>query len=214
MKKLIAILTIAIVLVGAVFAADLGQADIVVTTTIAPAVPNFKLVSGSAEDTLGDNTTVATTKVELATDLTADNATAETVTFTIKQVGRARTTKAFTFTATATDLLLVKYTNAAGNEVANSGNTASTADAADQKFEVNGGNNGTWSVNTFANSTVLTSSQATMAGASTTSYSVTYKGRPVADDTAVGSFTVTWNPNANAVEGTYEATVTLTCTST
>ena len=83
----------------------------------------------------------------------------------------------------------------------------------EKKFLIAGGNNGVWNVNTFAVG-ALTSSQGTMSGAGSASYIVTYKGRPVATDTQVGSFTVTWNPNANAVEGTYEATVTLLCTST
>ena len=206
MKKVIAILTIAIVLVGAVFAAtSTGNAVLKVQTTIEPVEPTFKLATDQVEDELGGDDG-ATAHVITTNDLlTAE----QTVTFDVIQLIASKTVKMYTLTATATDLVLYQYQlpNGTWQNVSGEGGVAHPATDAEKKFTVNA-----TTVNTFANG-VLTTAQATYGG-SASSKTITYKGTDVAADTKVAYFTCTWDDNATAVPGRYEATITLTIAST
>ena len=211
MKKLIAILMVLAIVAGFAFADDAstGNAQLTVITTINPPEPTFKLSTTQVEDGLGGN--AGATKHVITADalLTAP----QEVTFTITQTKLSKSVKAYTFTATATDLLLVRYKDPNGNTVNNVSPTEHPAAADAKKFPINGGNAGVATVETFATAD-LTVDQATVTGADSASYVITYTGVTVDEDTNVGTFTCQWAANADAVPGEYEATVILTVSST
>ena len=221
MKKLITILTIMIVLVGAVFAAS-TDSSLIVTTKINSLEPTFKL--STAE------TGTATSEVALGTAGTLSNAYAittdyllandATVTFYVRQISMSRSVKTYTLTATATDLVLYQYPNQAGNGNILVSTTAHPADPEYKRFEVTGRDTSTGIavVKTFADG-ALETAKATYGGAADgSSKTITYKGNAVGSasstDIVVASFTCTWNDNINAVSGDYQATVTLTVEAT
>ena len=218
MKKLIAILTIAIVLVGAVFAdaTSTGASSLRITTTISPVEPTFKLATTQVHSDLAAAADASAVNAITAAALAGESSHVITtdallddeveVTFSVVQLTASKSVKTYTLTATATDLVLYKYQNAAGAWVLVS-TTAHPATDAEKTFEVDA-----TTVNTFANGD-LTSAQATYAG-TTSSKTITYKGTDVEADTEVATFTCTWGQNENAVPGQYQGTVTLTITST
>ena len=199
MKKLIAILTIAIVLVGAVFATD--NAALKLTVTVEEHVPTFALAIAAAETKFNPaNDPVAANGANSKTAVTANGTTAGEllangqalqVTFGILQnfVNYIKTQHGYTFTAEATNLVLLD----------NGSPKASPEDnekfVAGEPTAVTGNNyiaaaHGSWSDNT-----------------------VTYTGAkyvPAANGAEIATFSVTWGANADAVVGTYEATITLT----
>ena len=217
MKKLIAILTIAIVLVGAVFATS-SNSSITVTTHIGNIEPSFKLSTTQVSTALGSNAAGAHEITEDA--LLASN---QTVEFIITQINRSKSVKTYTLTATAEDLVLYKYKNAAGSDVLVS-TTAHPATDAEKKFSIVGGTSGTWTVDTFTSTTAgenptpfIPTSKVTYGGSSS-GLTVTYKGNAlVASEEApvtVAKFTCEWAANNDAVTGDYQATVTLTISTT
>lgn len=209
MKKFfIAILMMAVVLTGIFAATSTGDASLIITTHINAIEPTFRLATDQVYDDLGgDAGTLANAHV-ITTDalLTAD----QTVTFLVNQISRSKSVKTYTLSATATDLVLYKYKNAAGADVLVS-DTAHPATDAEKKFEVDA-----TTVNTFANGD-LASAKATYGGSSS-ALTITYKGnaQPATEaaPVTVASFTCTWGDNEDAVTGDYQATVTLTIAST
>ena len=221
MKKLITILTIMIVLVGAVFAdpaaTSTGNTSILVTTSISAVEPTFKLYSGAIESLLADQTVDEAKAAAVAAnhpvviDTNSLLTEAQTVTFKVSQITNSRSIKAYTLAAEATDLVLYKYKNAQNQDVLEE-TTAHPAAAGKKKFEVQA-----TTVNTFANGS-LSTDDATYGGDGSAK-TITYKGTSI-DVTGQGkapidvaTFTCTWNPNDQAVTGDYRATVTLKITS-
>ena len=215
MKKLIAILTIAIVLVGAVFAdgpAANDSAQLVVNAEIKVQYPAYSVAATSfgtygqgTNGSLGSAAAVATTAgtstVKIGDDVLLDHDA--TVTFTISQTTLSRIRGTYTLGVSATDLILTHTRNSSGQAV-----EATTAEANANHFAVSaaptiakGGANGADPTNTTEN--VGTAGQ----------IAITYNGKKVAASTTIGTFSYTWTHNENNAAGDYQATVTLTITS-
>ena len=217
MKKIIAIMMIAVFAIGMVFAAtSTGAASLRITTTISPVEPTFKLATTQIYSDLAtaadDSAVAAITAAALAGEsshvITTDDLLADDVevTFSVVQITASKSVKTYTLSAAATDLVLYKYQNPAGEWILTS-TTAHPATDAEKKFVVDA-----TTVATIANGE-LTSAQATYDG-SASAKTITYKGTDVAADTEVATFTCTWGQNENAVPGQYQGTVTLTISST
>ena len=213
MKKLIAILTIAIVLVGAVFAANSpdaktanGSTEIVVTAKIKEDIPQFQLAikSGNIETpkaaaiaagTVGDDGTTVTaanmtsTKAALTDDAITALGTANgsvTIGFAINQIAPANLKASYTITVTATDLLLKKHSD---------GTVISSGQTSTQKFLVDNTENTTTGATpaVTANSTAVSGLKKT-AGTGTNAHKLTveYEGTAKVDagDGATGNAAV------------------------
>ena len=209
MKKLIATLVIAIVLVGAVFATD--NAALKISVSVDEYVPTFKL--GTSDSTYitsqvfdlvvadgADTATAATATAAAGTKLA--NGESLTITFGIFQVrnavGYIKTDKAYGFEVDATDLVLTTAADTDDpeeNEMFERGTITAIASAANAPSSE------------YATITTATSSAP---------YKIDYTGKKYtpAAETEVANFSVTWNANDTALSGTYEAYVTLTMTTT
>ena len=219
MKKLIAILTIAIVLVGAVFAADsTGSASLTVQTKINGGEPVFKLATDTVSVDLATGGATGTTAHTITADalLSAD----QTVTFLVVQTNKSRSTKTYTLTATASDLVLYQYpdpTDPTQNILCST--TAHPAAESYKKFTIQGGTTVATLTGNDAQETpapYIPAAKATYAGNGSASLSITYKGNAFGaanTDSTVARFTCTWDDNEDAVAGDYQATVTLTISS-
>lgn len=222
MKKIFAILMVALIAGAIAFATVTPDArgttptdaQIQITAQIVPVFPQFTL------STTGTNVAIETA-AEGATEtaaLTADAAallgtgTNVTVGFAIKQSTNAKVKNAYTLTVTATPLALVEFIDADGSVIA----TAPTAD------EI--------ALNTFALATgsatpTIGSLHATVTkgaaghqvdtGVFTSSGNVltaTYNGTVTTtdlSDTTLGTFSVTYEGNAELAAGNYLSTVQL-----
>ena len=218
MKKLIAILVIAIVMIGVVFADD--TAGLTVSVVVPEYVPTFKL---GTSDTTNVNTqfydaVVTESSVSYTSGSLNDTAAATladanndlVVTFGIFQVKPANSTyikteNKYSFTATATNLIL-------NFEDENNNNTLTrkTNPTSQERFEMS-------SVSLIKGvSTKPGTDYATVTdGASGVDFSIKYLGvsyTPASNDVEIGSFTVTWGKNGTALPGTYSADITLTMT--
>ena len=211
MKKLIAILTIAIVLVGAVFADNPvassanGDASIVVTTTINKAFPAFKLSATSPAGTT-DSAVAATNHtagaVTIDTDaLLSNNAT---VSFAIIQTQTSRAHVKYWIGVTATKLVMTKDEN--NNSI---DTTAADYNASTHEFELVAAVDATPAIvgNNIDNVTVGGTNDGT--SADKTGAYFEYEGGKVAANTTIATFDVNWKKNEDAAPGTYQATVTL-----
>ena len=237
MKKLIAILTIAIVLVGAVFAEaegtatkGAGTATLNVKVTILPDTPIFALRTQPNDanvQTAGQASVSQTDSAALTADAAANLAsgTSVAVNFDVIQVSDAKSFEKFYFTVEATDL---KAKQPEGVD-----NTDWAAIPADTKvFKISGGSTEgklypqiTRSEETHLVTTgdnigyaKLTTSGATATTAQTGSgrASIQYIGVLKADADhvyTIGSFSCTWEGNNTAIPVNYEATVKLTVAS-
>ena len=222
MKKLIAILTVMIVLVGSVFAVNQeGSAAINITATIDQELPTFQLniksdetaTEGKPAVSVGDD--AATTAFTSASVNSLKGGTDVEVHFEITQTHDARLGEnsakhIYHFSVAATNLVLQ--------------NAQGTGDAATQndntRFEVVDGtpdiNSLSTNATTASDITVRKDTQhgeTTITTATVEAGTVTYKGGLVPTSTVLGNFIVGWHGNAGAAPGTYKATVTLTVTS-
>ena len=226
MKKLIAILTIAIVLVGAVFADPApvngsdsnGSAAIDVKCVIGEQHPTFQLLAKTiTTQATGDNGDV------LFSDVAAENPTKGQVTlttnylldasanivFAVMQTNKSRSTANYTLGISATDLKLDNYA-AVGTENLDTDEffavTLSEVAAASSY--------GASSTNGLK---ITPASVSTANGTSSSSYAADYDGKVIdgsTTDVEIATFKATWAQKANAVAGSYSATVTLTITAT
>lgn len=208
MKKfLIAIMMMAVVLTGVFAATSTGDATLIVTTKISAIEPTFRLAAGSVYDDLGGDAGTLANAYVIDTDSLLD--ANQTVTFNVNQISKSRSVKTYTLSATASDLVLYQYKNASNVDTLVS-DTAHPADEQYKKFTV-----ATGTVNTFANGG-LDAAKATYGG-DATAKTITYLGNAQSATEAapvtVATFTCTWNKNADAVSGDYQATVTLTIAS-
>ena len=217
MKKLIAILTIAIVLVGAVFATDPingdtsdGTGKVVVTAVVSEQHPLFQIKTTSTTDTAGVSAigkvsqSIATTdpadpstgSVTLTTDYLVNNDSA-TVSFSIGQINRSSSTAKYYLTVTAAPLKRVA--DPAGTAV-------STYNAATEVFPLAEGDEAPEITRRTVTGITIG------AGTTTNIMSLQYSGAtitPTNNYLELGVFSVTWTKNANALAGTYTADVTL-----
>lgn len=212
MKKLIAILAVMFVIVGAIFAeqnaaTSTGNAEVKVVTTVSIVEPTFKLTTASATTNLGNTTNKGQAAGEIGVHtidvntLIGQGTTA--VEFAVIQIADCKSYKTYTFSATAEELVMTKEYDKDGNLVAYAGEAttanhrAFAVDATTAAF-VDGDN----------------AAKALKTNASTAAaYQIKYTGDKVAANTKIAGFTVTWTNDADAVPGQYEAYITLTVAS-
>ena len=215
-----------IVLVGAVFAEPTtiaqeanGNAYIDILATIIEASPRFQLAikSGATATTSNDGidavdaTDTAHDEVELSSTVAAalaDGSADATVSFSINQTTGARTNANYSLTIKASDLELQTYSD---------GSAPTDELTSQEKFTVKTRTLALGSAGASIKGAVLTTVE--MASVSVTTASdttgagcvlaVDYHG-VVAATKELGVYTVVWNKNADAVSGTYKATVQLT----
>lgn len=228
MKKLITILTIMIVLVGAVFATDPteGTAAINITASITEQFPTFKLNTKAGEAAIGSaaENAVSTAAHEAGTTaLTADsvqalsvNGTDVSVKFQITQTADARlnansSKHVYTFGVSATSLIL--QINSADKE--NYGATerfmvVDATPAINAKDSANAEGTITVADDNTQDHAQANIETASIAGGDGT-MTVTYAGF-VPSGTVLGNFEVGWHGNAAAAPGSYKATIRLSVT--
>ena len=223
MKKLIAILTIAIVLVGVVFATDPVRTDsngtsiIDVRTSIGEQFPEYQLKAIDITANTGTLTTPIAVKDSdngLVTIDTNDLLKASVaVTFEINQIANSRTSVGYDLSVKATDLVL--------NVTTDQGTAPKASPAVDEKFQVS-------LTTSFATTDTdddlltITPITATTGNFADTDggFNVQYlDGKFVNVETEtqgsikqIGTFTYTWAKNQAAKVGDYTATVTLVVT--
>ena len=230
MKKLITILAIMIVLVGAVFATPSaksqeanGNAYIDILATILEEAPRFelKVKSGATAVTTtgyGTNDTIdavdpSDTTIDYS-ELSAADAAAlangsstATVKFSINQIQSARTNANYKLTLTVGDLNLIEYSN---------GSTPTGALDENEVFTVKSTSLVVGSAGASIKGAVLTTVEMASVSASGLELTVDYHGVVAANATdnkkELGELTVEWNHNADAVSGKYQAAITLNVT--
>ena len=207
MKKLITILAILTVLVGAIFASE-DVHQIKLTVTIPETVPSYilKTTSGAADAsaTAGQTSTAALSEAN-KTALLGASGTAD-VGFAIQQVSNSRTLTGYTMTVNASNLVLVS-TNDNPKSIERTFDDAVENATANEKFTV---------VSAAPNLTKGSETNIAYTGDGTSSLHVQYNGVMVAATTqapvSIGTFTVGYNANATAKPGNYVANVKLTVT--
>ena len=205
MKKLITILTILTVLVGAIFASE-DVHQIKLTVTIPETVPSYilKTTSGAADAsaTAGQTSTAALSEAN-KTALLGASGTAD-VAFAIQQVSNSRTLAGYTMTVDASNLVLLSTSD---NSINRTFDDAITQATVNEKFTV---------VSATPNLTKGSETNIAYTGNGTSSLHVKYNGVMVAATTqapvAIGSFTVSYNANSTAKPGNYVASVKLSVT--
>ena len=216
MKKLIAIVTIAIVLVGAVFATanDVNQsATVTITTCVERVLPTFKLVA--ANSTFAGETAPAAVATDAATD-TADSplggaeydATSTDISindlevfFGIYQTNQANVREEYELTVSANPLALM---NEAGT-AALTGNDAHSINPTDTTPAI--------AKATIA-STVTGYTLIALDDSTDPKLTVAYTGKvgTASTDLLLGTFSVKWEKDVEAPSGTYKADVVLSIT--
>lgn len=218
MKKLITILVILIVVVGAVFAADenksaaTGAAQLDVTCHIDATAPRFALASDDTTNLQAEITTAVVngkTKDDISVGATGalaatvatslGNGTAATVSFKINQTQTSRIKAIYDLTITATDMQLTAYSD---------GTAKTSGWNANESFECT-----TKTPAVSAPNATATANNVTVAAFSGSSNVLTadYKGGVVAvaanNVLTIGTFDVVWSGNATAVAGDYKASI-------
>ena len=212
MKKLITILTIMIVLVGAVFATDPAPADatgtaaIDIKAAVGPQYPTFQLKVTTATSGQGDiaYSTVAGANGQATIDTNALIEAPVTLEFAIDQITNSRCTVNYTINIKATDLVITNPVDAQNI-------------APDETFTV--GDIGNLSATGAINNkrTVAVAQQNAVKSGYEAALSVGYLGgkfinvtKNVDPDKAeIGTFSYTWAKNEDAKVGNYTATVTI-----
>ena len=219
MKKLITILAIMIVLVGAVFASDPGykptdtpastkstgdgDAVINVTATIGSEWPKFQLATktGAAvvPSAVGGDEDAALSSANVSALTEADSGSV-TVTFGINQISDSRTTDNYTLTVTATNLVLVQPLG--GEAIA--WNTAVATEDVTERF-----------VTTTPAPQISKKSvdNITMNDSVAGTLKLDYNGKKIKAGTAsaleLATFDVSWTKNSSAQAGDYKSVITL-----
>ena len=216
MKKLIAIVTIAIVLVGAVFAANTEQSyastneKLTIVTTVTRVEPTFKLVGGTASDSItqesdsvsNDNWSTAYNGATLTLAASDYNIATGDIKlfFAIRQKTNANIHKAYTFTVTASDLVYQKADNQDTKE-----------------FTIQNGGIEHLTANTTLTGATTSTYPALTASVDGSNLVATYTGVvnvPTTGDQyiEIGTFDVTWPETVDAIAGTYKADIKMTFT--
>ena len=205
MKKLITILAILTVLVGAIFA-DPANHTIKLTVTIAEDVPSYilKATAGATTASAAAGETVETALTDAnRTALLGASGTAD-VAFAVQQVTNSRTLAGYTMTINASNLVLVSTTDGSIDRTFDQAVANATAN---EKFTV---------VSAAPNITKGSETNIAYTGSGTSSLHVKYDGVQVVasaqSPVSIGTFTVQYNANASAKPGNYVASVKLTVT--
>ena len=184
MKKLIAILSVLMVLAGVAFATNNDQ--LIITANVPEIKPVFSIYGGTSSEAI---TTLGTQSgATVATNINISTTDAKVY---IK-LTQAASTYAGAATLTITPTVLANTAN---------GLTSYTTALPTVANYVEG--KGSVSGITIANPTVSNS---------VVSYSLTYVGTPVAAGSVIGTFDYTWAKVPSLPVGTYQATITLTYT--
>lgn len=215
MKRLITILAIMIVIVGAVFADEAasnanGSAVINITTTISEQFPAYKLTATSVTTgTIGAGTANSSAvaaqsptagEVTLTTDYLLDNE--GSVNFSIIQTKKSITIHVYNIGVVATDLVMTKKSDNTDYTPANGVyDTEHKFTCLTPTPEITSGN--------IAHATVSGTNAGTAATGAAGAI-ITYDGQKVAANETIATFVCTWDDNETAAAGKYEATVTLT----
>ena len=229
MKKFFVFLMVAIIAVASVFAVDpnatqaasTGTAAIDVKVTVNATFPVYQLKIGetasrnvTASPVAAMNTNAVEPPMYDATsDLVADltDGTADSLVFNINQISNSRCNAIYTFSVTASDLVLVASETGAKDPITrdlyntlNSDGTAIAAVQADEKFVMAGVTLAASSIAAPNNNKVATALEggkvkATYTGANISTSSLT-----------LGTATVQWTGNVDAKAGEYQARVILT----
>ncbi len=199
MKKLISILAIMIVLVGAVFATD--SAQLTLNVSVPERVPTFKLLAkvntgetavltAAGEAAVANPAGTASVSTTEAISEQLAEGTAATVTFGVVQVPAAngkkiKTTNSYTFTVAATNLI----------------------NSTDNNYYFERG-----TISNFSVDTAIANTDAVVNVSTPGQVTITYSGKSYdpGADISFAKFTIVYNGNASAIPGTYTGTVTLT----
>ena len=204
MKKLIAILAVMFVIVGAVFATDpTGNAQINISAAISSLDPAYRLTPKTITTVQGNTSGTAATvgtngSVTLLTDMLLEGDAS--IVFTIDQIAKSRTKASYDVSVTASDLTL---------------NTVESGHTANQKF--------TYAISDYKAEGIENElagvNFVTTTKPSTGTFRFAYTGSTINADTSnnakvLGEFKVTWTGNADAEPGTYSAWVKITIATT
>ena len=214
MKKLITILAIMIVLVGAVFATDPlaanDKAQLTVNTEIKLQYPIYSLQAtawgtygqgtngdlGSADVMVHSENPLTPQDVRIGDDVLTEHDA--TITFTINQTNLSRIKGSYTLSVSAGNLIITKITNQDGSKT-----NASDAEKTANQFTVS-------AAPEIAGETVTNT---TMTYPANGKIKIQYNGKKVGASDAVtplATFSYTWSANESAAAGDYKADVTLT----
>ncbi|MBR1582567.1 MAG: hypothetical protein IJ663_02310 [Spirochaetales bacterium] len=217
MKKLVTILTIMIVLVGAVFADP--EATLNITAMLTAQVPSFKMAitsdssvtsaaavySDSANGPTTANSTLSTASVN---SLIAESGTV-TVNVSLSQVENARLTgtgASYILSVVASDLILQSNgANVASPTIFQKFTVVDSTPAITRASET---------LTTLVNSNPV---QVATISAVDNELTVSYEGFVAAstnNPVQLGTFSASWNANESAAAGDYKATITLSISST
>jgi hypothetical protein len=222
MKKLITVLAILVVLVGAVFAANsedaaaaAGTSKIQVSAKIKEAVPVFQLATNDSTDLTADKTATKETAekptasvVETVARDTLAAGSDLTISFKLNQVAKANLKANYTIEVSADPLLLT--TNSDGTPF-----SGTQSDV--QKFLCDTpapaiSAHADYKASDAENAAVVLDLGVDTSASNKLTLEYTGKGQLNATTTApveLGTFDVKWKGNANAVAGTYTADVTM-----
>lgn len=229
MKKIFAILMVALIVVAGLFAVDpntteaasAGTAAIDIKVTVSALFPVFQLKVGDttsrnviASPVAAMNTNAVVPSIydatsDLVEDLTdGDNDSLE---FKILQISNSRCNSIYSFSVTASDLVLVASEDGAQTpitrnlyETLNADGTAIAAVQTDEKFVMNGV--------TLANATIAAPNNNKVSSALDSGLiKATYTGGHISTSgLELGTATVEWTGNSDAKAGEYQARVILT----
>ena len=227
MKKLIATLVIAIVLVGAVFADTTAPAvddngQLTVKTEIKIQYPVYSLKAtgwSTTTGTRGANASLGNASSVVASPTAQDVVIGDNelvdhnviVEFTIYQTTLSRIKGTYTLEVEATPLVIKKITKPDGTKTVVANITDAEEKAAILANNVFSLATGSESPEISANTVAHTDMDVDTDG----QIAITYDGMKVGSnstDTALATFECTWEKNEDAAAGDYEATVTLTIT--
>ena len=213
MKKLIAILTIAIVLVGAVFA---DGTKLTLTSTVQKHIPGFKLYGIEQSD---NNTAISETDTYLATE--NGTSVGSTKDISIDPITILCRVRQDSNTATY-DGAKSKFKGVASISVVASpltctiatGNDAGTYKAYPDATVAEAGNHAPNGVTKTTFAAGQTDTIDTAAGTKKDKVSITwtYAGSAIQDSAVYADFSFTWAQDDNLVPGTYTADITMTYT--
>ncbi|MCQ2411555.1 MAG: hypothetical protein MJ057_01235 [Sphaerochaetaceae bacterium] len=222
MKKVITVFAIMMVLVSAVFAAEAasdahGTAKINIDTLITAQYPAYQLEAktvsaGAITTATSDVAGTPTAGLVTITDDTLLKADA-TVTFAINQIKTSKCFHSYDLTVTATDLILMNAGKTAAATKTDVGMDDDEFAAAVKSFAVN---DSTPTITAADNIASLAQGVARFSAEENKLTAKYLGGIKIADGKVeeVGTFSCTWAKNELAIPGPYQATVTLTVTTT
>lgn len=210
MKKIFIVLTV--LLMGVFTLSASTQAGVIkLVTSVSSAEPTFRLSTSTVNTDL--STVVDTAEIENLRNTALNGMTVHTIAvdellkgdhtveFSVIQLTASRSTKTYTFSATATDLVLYRYPGVSGDTILVS-DTPHPANDSEKSFNVE-----STIINTFANG-VVTADKGTYGG-SASGLTLEYRGGLQGAGITVTKFTCTWLKNIHASSGYIQAPVCL-----